>query len=69
MRDGAYVNSIEALEQFSHSLAIFADEVGQSLAGIQSEIDDFVEWLEHDQLIFWQREIRRARRARESGED
>jgi hypothetical protein len=58
MREGAYVNSIEALEHLQAAMCIFGDEVEQSLATIQSEIDAFVRWLEHDQVLFWRREIR-----------
>jgi hypothetical protein len=58
MRAGAHVNSIEALEHFRAALCVFGDEVGQSLATIQSEIQDFVTWLEHDQMLLWRKEVR-----------
>jgi hypothetical protein len=58
MRAGAHVNSIEALEHFRAALCVFGEEVAQSLATIQSEIHDFVSWLEHDLVILWRKEIR-----------
>ena len=53
MRPGAHVKSIEALEGFRAALCVFGDEVEQSLATIQSEVQDSSSWLEDDQIKFW----------------
>ena len=58
MRREAHVKSIEALEGFRAVLYLFGDDVGQALDSIQSEIQDFVEWLEVEQIKFWRAEIR-----------
>ncbi len=58
MRSGAHVKSVAALENFRAALGLFGDEVSQTLAALQAEIQAFVDWLEHDQLKFWRAEIR-----------
>jgi len=58
MRPGAHVKSVAALEMFRAALCQFGDEVDQTLAALHAEIQDFVDWLEHDQLKFWRAEIR-----------
>jgi len=58
MQSGAHVTSLTALEDVRAGVCMFADEVGGALAILQSEIGRFVEWLEHDQLSYWKREIR-----------
>lgn len=70
MRPGAHVNSIEALEQFRAALAMFGHDVEQSLVTIQCEIRDFVEWLEHDLVMQWRREISvRTEKVKEANAD
>ncbi|MES1213540.1 MAG: hypothetical protein ABUL64_03055 [Singulisphaera sp.] len=59
MRPGAHVKSVEAIEAFRAALCLFGEEAEQSLASIQAEIDDFVEWLEVEQIKFWRAEVRR----------
>src|SRR5262249_3576908 len=51
--------SLAAIDTFRAALADFGDEAGQALSNLQMDVQRFVEWLEHDQLIHWQHEIRR----------
>ena len=59
MQSGANVKNIESIEQFRASLCIFGDEVQGALAIVQAQIGRFLDWLEHDRLPHWQREVRR----------
>ncbi len=58
MSPGAHVNRIDAIDQFRAAWCAFGDELGQALAGAQTELQRFVEWLEHDQVAYWKQEIR-----------
>ncbi|HEX8204346.1 MAG TPA: hypothetical protein VF590_27960, partial [Isosphaeraceae bacterium] len=59
MAESARVHSIEVITDFRAALAEFGDEVQQALGAVDMEIRRAVEWLQHDQLMHWQREIRR----------
>jgi hypothetical protein len=66
----AQVNSIDAIEQFRASLGVFADEVGQVLSALRTDLQRFQNWLEHDQLKYWQHQIRiREERVAEAKND
>ena len=55
--DGADVASIEALRDWLAALAVYRDEVGESLAGVQIEVRRGLEWVA-EQLALWQRAVR-----------
>ena len=57
MPDGADVASIEALRDWLAALAVYRDEVGGALAGVQIEIRRGLEWVS-EQLALWQRAVR-----------
>jgi hypothetical protein len=59
MQAGANVKNIEAIEQLRASVCVFGDEVQGALAIVQAELGRFLDWLEHDRLPHWQREVRR----------
>jgi len=59
MQGSAQVQSLAAIDAFRAALAHFGDEAGQALSNLRMDVQRFVEWLEHDQLIHWQHEIRR----------
>ncbi|MBL9125363.1 MAG: hypothetical protein JNG90_17125 [Planctomycetaceae bacterium] len=58
MNRTAQVNSIDAIDQFRAAFMLFGEEVGQALSAIHTDLQRFQNWLEHDQLKYWQREIR-----------
>ncbi|HEY2841950.1 MAG TPA: hypothetical protein VGJ26_22515 [Pirellulales bacterium] len=58
MSGAANVHSIEALDRFRAALVSFGEGADLSLTMIRMELDRFVDWLEHDQLKYWQHEIR-----------
>lgn len=70
MNRTAQVNSIEAIDQFRAALGVFGDEVGQVLSAIRTDLQRFQNWLEHDQLSYWQHQIRvREERVAEAKND
>ena len=58
MNRTAQVNSIDVIDHFRGALNLFGEEVGQALSAIHTDLQRFQHWLEHDQLKYWQREIR-----------
>lgn len=58
MNRSANVQSIDALDRFRAALITFAESTDLGLTMIRMELDRFVDWLEHDQLKYWQHEIR-----------
>ena len=70
MNRTAQVHSIEAIDQFRGALGVFGDEVGQALSAIRTDLQRFQNWLEHDQLTYWQHQIRvREERVAEAKND
>lgn len=58
MNRTAQVNSVDAIDRFRAALGLFGEEVGQALSAIRTDLQRFLNWLEHDQLKHWQHEIR-----------
>jgi hypothetical protein len=58
MNRTANVHSIDALDRFRAALCSFGEGADLSLTMLRLELDRFVDWLEHDQLKYWQHEIR-----------
>jgi hypothetical protein len=58
MAEGAFVTSIEALEEFKAKLSRFGVEANNALAGLDLQIRRAFEWLE-EQAKFWKAEVRR----------
>jgi len=61
MSTQANVQSIEALRDFRAALVAFADEALGALGAVDMEIRRTQQWLQHDQRMFWQGEIKRRR--------
>jgi hypothetical protein len=59
MAESARVHSIETIKDFRAVLCEFGEEVQQALGAVDMEIRRATEWLKHDRLMYWQREIRR----------
>lgn len=70
MNRSAQVHSVDAIDQFRAALGVFGEEVGQALSAVRTDLQRFTNWLEHDQLKYWQREIRaREERVAEAKND
>ena len=58
MATSARVTSVQAIADFKVALLGFCQEAKEVLATIEMEIRRTMDWVERDQLPFWQREIR-----------
>jgi hypothetical protein len=58
----AKVSSIEAIEQFRSVLLVFLSKARPTLEEIISEVNRTKNWLENDQLAFWDRQMKVRRR-------
>lgn len=59
MAESARVHSIEGIQDFRASLCEFGEEVQHALGAVDMEIRRASDWLRHDRLMYWQREVRR----------
>ncbi|HEY5311701.1 MAG TPA: hypothetical protein VIK18_04255 [Pirellulales bacterium] len=55
----ANVRSIHMLHEFRAAMVSFREDSAQALGAVEVEIRRMVDWLTHDQLKYWQVEIRR----------
>lgn len=55
----ANVRSIHMLHEFRAVLVRFREDSSQALGAVEVEIRRMIDWLTHDQLKYWQAEIRR----------
>jgi hypothetical protein len=63
MADSARVQSVEAIRSFRAALVEFGEEVQQALGAVDMQIRRALDWLQHDRLMYWQREIKRGHQA------
>ena len=68
MADQAHVTSLEALEIFRTNLILFLNKARVQVDEAGGEIRRTQGWLQNDQRLFWEREIRRRRRALDQAE-
>ena len=59
MSSGAKVKSIDVLSDFRVALSKFGSTASQAMAAVDVEIRRTLDWLKHDQVKFWQQEVRR----------
>jgi hypothetical protein len=59
MSDGAHVRSIEALEAFRASLIVYRSKARPALEEIGAEILRTRLWLENDQRVHWENQVRK----------
>jgi hypothetical protein len=59
MSPGAKVHSVETLREFRVALSNFGCAASQSMAAVEVEIRRTLDWLKHDQVKYWQQEVRR----------
>lgn len=68
MADQAQVTSFDALETFRTNLILFLNKARIQVDDAGGEIRRTQGWLQNDQRLFWEREIRRRRRALDQAE-
>jgi len=59
MSQAAGVHSIDAVRDFRAALCTFGEAATSAMASATLETQRFVDWIEHDQVKFWQGELRR----------
>src|SRR4051794_22091974 len=59
MSKSANVRSIQALKDFRVAFCNFADDARGALGGVEMEIRKFRDWLERDQLSYWQGQVKK----------
>jgi hypothetical protein len=63
MSSGANVSSVEAVERFKASLCLFVDAARDSLAAVEQESRRTIDFLTHEQLYYWQQQVKVAHEA------
>jgi hypothetical protein len=63
MSSGANVSSIEAVERLKAALCLFVDAARDSLAAVDQESRRTIDFLTHEQLGYWQEQVKRAHEA------
>lgn len=66
--DLAKVSSLEALERFRSSLIIFLNKANNSVSQISDEIRRTRGWVQNDQMLHWEGEIRRRKKVLEQAQ-
>src|SRR4051794_14313106 len=59
MSQGANVRSVDAIKRFKVALINYAEEARNALSSAEMEIRQVRNWLERDQLTFWQSQVKR----------
>ncbi len=57
--EGANVSSVAALEDFRTNLIIYVSKARPALEEVSAEVSRLKQWLENDQRIFWESQVRR----------
>ncbi len=63
MAQSAKVLSIQALKDFRVALVTFTEEARNALGGVDMELKRMRDWLERDQLSYWQMQVKRRHEA------
>jgi chromosome segregation ATPase len=58
-RHSARVHSIDAIKRFKAGLIEFVDLARLSLTEAQTDVQRTIHWLQHDQILYWNGEVRR----------
>src|SRR5690349_21608596 len=59
------VSSLDALRSARESLILFTEDAEGALGAMESEIRRCIDWLTHDQRMYWQSEVKRRKQALE----
>jgi hypothetical protein len=62
MADKAQITSVEAIESFRASLIVFLSQARPVLDEVANEMSRMRLWLQNDQRMFWEQELRRRER-------
>jgi len=63
MAQSAKVLSVQSLKDFRVSLITFTEEARNALGGVDMELKRMRDWLERDQLSYWQMQVKRRHEA------
>ncbi len=63
MSQDARVLSVQALRDFKGSMIKFVEEARGALSGVEMELRRMRDWLERDQLGYWQMQVKRRQEA------
>lgn len=63
MAQSAKVLSIQSLKEFRIALVNFTEEARNALGGVDMELKRMRDWLERDQLSYWQMQVKRRHEA------
>ena len=63
MAQSAKVLSVQALKDFKLSMINFVEESRNALSGVDMELKRMRDWLERDQLSYWQMQVKRRHEA------
>src|SRR5437588_12793112 len=63
MADQAKVLSVQALKDFRVGLINFVEEARNALGGVDMELRRTRDWLERDQVSYWQMQVKRRHEA------
>lgn len=58
MSESAHVTNVDALRDFKRSVERFIAEITGALAEVDSNAQRTLSWLSHDQLLWWQQQVR-----------
>jgi len=58
----ANVLSVQTLRDFKNTMINFAEEARNALGGVDTELRRMRDWLERDQLGYWQAQVKKLRR-------
>jgi ABC-type phosphate transport system auxiliary subunit len=62
MPDRAHVTSVDALESFRANLIVYLTKARSTLEEISTDVQRMRSWLENDQRMYWEGELRRRSR-------
>jgi len=62
MPDRAHVTSVDALESFRSSLIVYLGKARSTLEEVSTDVQRMRSWLENDQRMYWENELRRRSR-------
>ncbi|MDP6506378.1 MAG: hypothetical protein QF886_22330 [Planctomycetota bacterium] len=62
MAETANIRSLEAIESFRSKLIVYLRQAENSVNEIEEEVRDVRQWLQHEGLVHWKREVQRRKR-------
>ena len=60
MSHSANVRSLEAIREFKVRAGLFGEEVSQTLAALQQELNRVLDWVENDRPRFWRQQVQKS---------